>query len=366
MRVGIDYFPAATHWPGSGRYARELVRALVARDDRPDLRLFDVGRVQLPADPPIDPRALGIPFGDPRVRRVTRAIPRRALPALARVGFDAARLLGGIDVFHHVNAHGPPVSHARQVLAVAELPAPKSEALRALRERAQSMDGLVVFCTDWRERVAEALAFPPARIHLTRVGSEHWRRTLAEIPAPDDPPRVLVLGALRTERRPLALFRAFERLRERRVDARLVFAGRDGNASPALLEAFRTSPHAQHVERLPDVREPDLPSLVARSSVLAHLDPEAGTPVTPLEALAAGVPVVASAIPCFTEHLQGVAELVDDAEAVREPDVLAGALERAIVSRADGLAQTLRAARAREFPWSRCAEETIAVWHAVL
>ena len=28
-RIGLDYWPATTHAPGIGRYARELVRALV-------------------------------------------------------------------------------------------------------------------------------------------------------------------------------------------------------------------------------------------------------------------------------------------------------------------------------------------------
>lgn len=360
MRVGIDYFPATTHWPGSGRYARELVRALIADDARPDLRLFDVGR----GDRTVDPRALNLPFGDPRVRRVTRKVPRRALGTLARAGYDAARMLGGIDVFHHVHANGPPLRRVPQVLAVAELPARRSIAGAVLVERAQDMDALVVFCADWRLRVAEALAFPLERIYVTRVGCEHWRRALAEIPPADDPPRILVLGATRQERRPSAVLRGFERLRERGVDARLVFAGRDGDG--ALEEAVRASKYGADVERRRDVREADLPDLVARSAVLVHLDPGAGTPVTPLEALAAGVPVVASRTPCFVEHLDGVVEWVDDAEVVREPDVLAAAIERAIASRADGLALVGRAARAREFSWARCAMETMKVWNAVV
>ncbi|MCY2961827.1 MAG: glycosyltransferase [Planctomycetota bacterium] len=361
MRVGIDYLPAATHWPGSGRYARELVRALVGLEERPDLRLFDVGR----AERRVDPRALGLPFGDPRVVRVTRSIPRRALPFLARIGFDAARILGGIDVFHHVNVHGPAVRHARQVLAIAELPEPRSPAADSLRDLARRQDALIVFSADWRLRVAEQLDFPLARVHATSVGCEHWRRTLSEIPAPDAPPRILVLGATRTERRPLAVLRAFERLRENGLDARLAYVGRDGAAEPALAEALRASPAARHVARIRDAAESDLPALVAGASVLVHLDPRAGTPVTPLEALAAGVPVVASRIPCFREHLEGVAELVDDAEAAREPAYLAGAIAQAIAARTDGLELARRTAHARAYTWERCATETLRVWTSV-
>ncbi len=250
MRVGVDYLPATSHWPGAGRYARELVRALVGLEDRPELALFDVGR----AKRGVDPRALGLPFGDRRVRCVTRAIPRRALPFLAGVGLDAARMLGGVDVFHHVNANGPPVRRARQVLAVAELPDRQSDAARMLRERARRMDALVVFCADWRLRVAEDLGFDLARIHVTRVGCEHWRRALAELPAPDAPPRVLVLGATRDERRPLAVLRAFERLCERGIDARLAYAGRDGAAESLLAGAVAASKHGPRVARLAEPR----------------------------------------------------------------------------------------------------------------
>jgi hypothetical protein len=28
-RIGLDWLPARAHWPGVGRYARELARALV-------------------------------------------------------------------------------------------------------------------------------------------------------------------------------------------------------------------------------------------------------------------------------------------------------------------------------------------------
>lgn len=361
MRVGIDYFPATTHGPGSGRYARELVRALVELPGHPDLGLFDVGR----APRSVDPGALGLPVGDPGVRRTGWAIPRRALPWLSRVGLDAARLLGGVDVFHHVNANGPMVRHAREVLAVAELPPRGSGAHRGLRERARRMEALVVFCADARARAARDLDFPIERIHATSVGCEHWRRAYTVLPGPVDPPRVLVLGATRSERRPLAVLRAFERLRAGGVEARLVYAGREGDAEPELAAAVRSSAHGAHVERIRDPREADLPELVARSSALVHLDPDAGTPVTPLEALAAGVPVVASRIACFVEHLADVAELVDDEACVCEPAHLAAAVARAIAARSDTAALGRRTARAGEHTWARCAAETIAVWRAV-
>jgi glycosyltransferase involved in cell wall biosynthesis len=221
-----------------------------------------------------------------------------------------------------------------------------------------------VFCADWRLRAAERLGFPLERIHETAVGCEHWRRALPALPAPADPPVVLVLGALRPERRPLAVLRAFEQLRER-VPAQLVLVGRPHPAESEVLAALHASRQVAHVSRVVAPEEAELPGLVARASVLVHLDPGAGTPVTPLEALACGVPVVASRIPCFVEHLADHAELVDDGDALREPAQLAAAIERAIATRADGLALARRVAHAREHSWARCAAETAAVWRSV-
>ena len=46
LRVGLDYLPATTHWPGVGRYVREFVRALVRLEGTSgdlvhELRLFE-------------------------------------------------------------------------------------------------------------------------------------------------------------------------------------------------------------------------------------------------------------------------------------------------------------------------------------
>ena len=39
MRVGIDYLPAASHWPGSGRYTQARARAHQAGPPRQQLAM---------------------------------------------------------------------------------------------------------------------------------------------------------------------------------------------------------------------------------------------------------------------------------------------------------------------------------------
>jgi glycosyltransferase involved in cell wall biosynthesis len=155
---------------------------------------------------------------------------------------------------------------------------------------------------------------------------------------------------------------AFELLRGRGIEARLCFAGRPGSAAPDLDRAVGASPFADDVSTLaPD--EPELPALVARSAVLVHLVDEAWTPVTPLEALAAGAAVVATRLPSFEETLGDEATWV--APQVPPPE-LSRALERAIADASDPRAAARRRAVAELHTWDRCAGLTIEVWQRIL
>lgn len=374
MRVGIDYHPAVTHPPGVGRYLRELVRALARSADRPQLALLDVGR----GPRGFTPGELGFQIGDPRVARVTDdASPRlaRFVDRLRRRGADER--LGGVDVFHHARPGTWRVRRARGSIAVAELP-PRGDAREEpLRAALTRLDHVFAFSGAYRSRLVSEYRLDPARVVQVPVGCEHWRRSLAAF-APCDPPRrIVVLGAPRAARRPLPILRAFERLVEGGADVELEFLARPGSgraADPtiaAFASAVAASPQRARVH-LPEARaaaafdpfefERGLPARVAGAAALVHLSVDEGTPVTPLEALCLGVPVVVSRIPAFEEALRGVATLVEDAEIVREPRTLAEALARAIETRDDPVRRADAELRCRDYTWDLCAARTLAAW----
>lgn len=362
MRIGIDYLPATSHAPGVGRYARELVRALVALDERPHLALFDVGRARRT----VEQRLLGLTAGDPRARRVTRDVPRSLLALVARVlPVGADTLLGGVDVFHHVLHDGPPVVRALQTIALSELPLAGSPAEARLVERVAKCDRVFVFSRDFARRARARLRIAPDRLVVVPVGCEHWRRDLAELPERASPPRILVLGATRRARHPLAVLRAFELAVLDGLDATLVFCGRAGDAHEELRRALLTSSASSRVRLDPPFEERDAGRVVGSASLLVHLSDDEGTPVTPLEALALDVPVVASRLPSFEEALGGAAQLVDTDRLVREPAHLAAIVAQGLWNAADAAASARRAVAVREFTWQRCAEAHAAAWRAL-
>jgi|SRR5579859_5709645 len=106
----------------------------------------------------------------------------------------------------------------------------------------------------------------------------------------------------------------------------------------------------------------DLPNLYGQTDLLVYPSFLEGFGFPPLEAMAAGTPVVAAAASCLPEVLADGALLVDPHDDVG----FAAAVESVLTQPA--LRQKLVAAgsrRARTFTWARCAEATVAVYRAV-
>ncbi len=362
LRIGIDYRPAVSHAPGVGRYARELVRALVRLDDAPELALLEIGR----APAAVPESALGLQGIGDRARRLSRPWPRRAVDLLGRVGFGADRLAGGVDLFHQVRLPLLRVSRAPWTVALSELPPEGSASEASLSRELQGAAAVLVASEHFADEVTRRLGVAPGCVRRVPVGCDHWARELTEPPPRADPALVLVLGAPGPQRRPELILEAVEALHRGGRRCRLHFAGAGSGGAFAERLARSTLGGAVSWD-LPG--EDRLPGIVASASVLVHLNDEEGTPVTPLEAFAVGTPVVASRIAAFEEALSGLATLLDTppvADGGSFVDVLADAIDRAIEDAATGRGEAARRALARSFPWSAAAARTLEVWRELL
>ena len=345
MRLGVDYLPASRHAPGIGRYARELVRALVTQPGDHELRLLEFGR----GPAVVDERALGLHAASCPVRRSRWPLPRRLL------GWPGAdTLLGGVDLFHHVLVPPPAVRRARQSLTLSELPPPEhAEVIRAL-------DAVFVFSRWAADELQRGIGVDAARVHVLPVGCDHWRRELGDAAGPAAaavPPTILVLGAPRTARHPALIVEAWRLLRERGLECRLRFLGGRGEALPVTDDGTLT--HA-----LPG--EPALPAELAAASLLVHLSEVEATAVTPLEAFSFGLPVVANDLPAFREALDDEATLCPLDELRASPSRLADALAEALAGAGDEPARARREAVAAQFTWAAHARAALAGWRGLL
>ncbi len=170
---------------------------------------------------------------------------------------------------------------------------------------------------------------------------EDWQRDLGAY--------VLAVGGIEPRKGSIDLLEAFALTRRRRPDLRLVFAGgetlfdyRDYRA------AFDRRAAELHVDptMLGLVDDDALPALVAGAAAVAFVSTKEGFGLAAMEALAAGVPVVARDLPVLREVLGDAVVFASD------PLGIAAALVRALETPPD---PTIGRALARTYTWDSAA-----------
>jgi glycosyltransferase involved in cell wall biosynthesis len=235
---------------------------------------------------------------------------------------------GPVDVVHGTNFVVPPSRRAARLVSVWDLTAVRWPELVSPTARR------------YPELIARAVA-RGAWVH-TGAGSmadeivEHFgadRERVVVIPPGVDPavpasvkptgrPYVLGLGTTEPRKDFPTLVAAFGQLGPADVELRI--AGPSGWAEDDLAAAVARSPARDRIRRLGWVD--DAPSLIAGAAVFAYPSRYEGFGLPPLEAMAAGVPVVATATGAIPEVVGDAALLVEPGDA----DALAQALDLAL------------------------------------
>lgn len=215
-------------------------------------------------------------------------------------------------------------------------PAPWPDTTQPRRSRAWAPYTAVRGALQWREqrRAAAVLVFVPAG--AANVRSSRARERILVVPpgidldvfrpaAPGeqpDPPSVLFLGGLERRKGVDTLLDAFEAIAPARPEVRLRLAGA-GSLEPLIRARAARAPLAGRVDLLGRVAREQVPALLRSSTLLAL--PSLGEPfgMSALEALASGLPVVAT-------DAGGLAELVPDGGNRKVPPGDAAALARAL------------------------------------
>jgi glycosyltransferase involved in cell wall biosynthesis len=173
---------------------------------------------------------------------------------------------------------------------------------------------------------------------------------------------VLAVGTVEPRKDLPSLVRAFDELAADRPELRLVIAGPDGWGRQALDAAVAASSHRARVTRLGWVDDAARIALLRGARVYAYPSVYEGFGLPPLEAMAAGTPVV-------TTSAGSLPEVVGDAALVvapRDVTALADALARVLDD--TSLATRLREAgtqRCRAFTWDATAAGLVAVYRQI-
>ena len=375
LRIGIDARPALVNREGIGRYTRELVRALLAVEDTAVLRLFGATLARARADE----AELGLPH--PRARLVRWRLPSKLVArglSVTRLGVDD--LIGGCDLFHHTQPNVLRVRRALEVLTVFDAlfvpdaeggtraggPAPgwvEPETARrmtaTLRSAVQRADLILTGCRWVAQDLVEKLGADPSRTRVTPRGCDHLPLLNRRTPAR---PFVLTVARVDPRKNHLGVLRTFEALVGEGRDLSWIIAGPYGWRCEEVVAAIEASPARDRIQWRRAVNERELAELYAEASLFLWPSYAEGYGLPPLEAMRAGVPVVASNRTSLPEVLGSGAALVD-------PDDGAALLEVARELLDDPAARSAAIQRglshAATLTWARCAEETLAAYGAL-
>ena len=354
MRILVDYRPALRGRTGVGEYIHQVVRAYAAAHDD-DVAVFTSSWKDRPA------ASLEADLG---ARVVDRRLPVRVLNyAWHRLEWPPVELLAGpVDVVHAAHPLLIPARRAAQVVTIHDLfflAQPEATAAEIRRDyvplaavHARRADAVVTSTEYGRELVARQLQVPRERIHVCPPGAPRWQR-LGAAPRVVTGGSILFLGTLEPRKNVGALLDAYALLLQRLPAAPpLVLAGRAAPQADEWLRRIASAPLAGRVTHLGYVTPEERERLYEAARVLVLPSLNEGFGLTALEAMSAGVPVVASNRGSLPEVLGGAGLLFEPEDAT----TLAAALERIVTD--DEAARRLGEAglsRAAAFTWERSA-----------
>jgi glycosyltransferase involved in cell wall biosynthesis len=363
MRIGIDASPMVARRAGVGTYATKLVTHLVRLAPEDEFVLYRTGPWRGPAD--------SEPWGA-HVRTVSA--PKLLIKALSR--------LDKLDVYHGTNYRLRGAGRRGTVLSIHDLAAERLPGVARRRSagglasektrRAAHRATYVVVPSEHTARdVVDVMGVSREKIEVIAygVGEEYYpermscgREVLRRRYGLPHERYVLYVGTLEPRKNLPGLIAAFGRLSRFRHTHCLVLAGAAGWRMEGIYEAICRFGLDGAVVMPGYLPADELRGLYSHADLFIYPSLYEGFGLSPLEAMACGVPVITSNRSSLPEVVGDAALQIDPGD----PDALADAMTAVLE---DGsLAASLRQRgfdRVKRFSWDRAARYTLELYHRI-
>lgn len=372
MRIGLEITAAVQQGGGIGRYVREMLCALSNIDQSNQYSLFYASNNKsnhAMLDLPDNFRVRHLPMNDIWLARIWQRI-RLPLPVELITGF--------IDIYHSPDFTLPPtLSGIPTLLTVHDLSFlrdPESAAPRlrgylevAVKRSVRLATHILADSQSTKDDLIELYLTPEDKITVLYAGVSSAFRPILDSSQLmkvrkrynlGDQPFVLSVGTLQPRKNHIALIKAFE-LALRDSDYNLVLAGGQGWSYEEVHDLVRLRGLQHRVLFAGFVADEDLSALYSSADVMAFPSLYEGFGLPVLEAMACGVPVLASNVSCLPEVAGGAALFVDP----RDVEAMSAAMLK-LLSNVD-LRETLRKKgfeRVEQFSWQSSAVNLLRVY----
>jgi len=379
MRVALNLEQLLQPAPGGiGRYTAELARLLPTLSSRDGDEVTLVPFVARHRRDEIESRfhEFGLDGVDPVVLPLPRPLLYDAWHLLRRPRLDRPRRLHTVDVVHAPSVAVPPKSDARLVVTAhdaAPLLFPETYPRRGRRFHAQGLaaaakraDLVITVSHSAADELVAYTAIPRERIRVVPNGVDLEIATDEAVGVVrreydlGDTPYVFWVGSLEPRKNVGLLVEAFARWASHTdLPHLLVLAGPAGWMEDQASVLAPARDLGNRVRTIGRVGDPALSALYRGADLFAFPSLHEGFGIPVLEAMAQETPVLAADIPALRELAAGAAMI----RSPDDPEAWVAALDNLLHDEAEQsrLSKAGRE-RAQGYSWTRCAEETRAIY----
>ena len=365
MRIGIDARMYSSSFTGIGRYVHELTKHLFILAPEDEFVLFFNSPEYELFDPPTK-----------NIKKVR--VQAKHYSFSEQTTFFRALQKEKLDLMHFTHFNAPLLYYRKSIVTIHDLtlsffPGKKMKRwwhrfgyYLTIRAAVKKASKVIAVSKHTKKDLMTLLKTPENKICVTYEAPDVNFRPITENKKKEIKKKyqlqkfLLYTGVWREHKNVVGMIEAFSKISQKFPEVSLVITGRPDPTYPEVIETIQKFQLEDRVKRVGLVPEQDLYDLVGAADAYVFPSFYEGFGLPPLEAMASGVPVMASKSSCIPEICGKENALFFDPNNINE---ISASMEKILTD--ESVRKKLQHngfSRVKDFSWKTMAEETLAVY----